>query len=209
MKGEYENVATDEKPPVYDHTQAIIVQDEKRAAAAPNLLELLGGCKLNSLNDSIELELQYRNIVTACLTLSYFFQNIVAFLSLFLGISGVMLVLMGVIVHIACFIELRSEEHSSHKFFLVTYTVQFLLSTILAGYGMFFMWSPSFCRELPPYFSYQQCQNNRGLLQVVESTVLIANVFLEARVLFLFQKVYKHAEMNENVKKQTNSVMLV
>ena len=208
MKGEYEveyeNVATDEKPPVYDHTQAFITRDEKTRSAAPNLLELLSGCNLNSLsNDPIELGIQYQVIVSACLLLSYFFQMIVSLFSLLFGDNGETLAFMSILIHGAVFIRLLSVEHS-HKFLLVTYTGQFLVSTILAVYGMLYTWSPSFCREFA-----SQCQNNLGLLQVVGSTVLIGNVFLQARVWLIFRKVYKHAEMNENIKKQTNSVMLV
>lgn len=126
MKGEYENVATDEKPLVYDHTQAIITPDEKRTAAVPDLLEYLGMANLEWLKGLMENELQQRGIanfkppndpndygyqrrliVKVCLTLSGFFQIIVAFLRILLGENGVILGgYLSLIVHIAGFLKL-------------------------------------------------------------------------------------------------------
>ena len=206
-KGEYENVETDEKPPVYDHTQAIIKRDEKRTASVPDLLKLVGMDNLVCSKDPIELVDQQRFVVLVCLTLSSFFQAIVAYLSVSFGDNEKILAIMTLIVHIACSIKLFSE-HISHKFFLVSYAGQFLLNTMLAGYGMLALWSPSICRKSTSLFSYQQCQDNLGFIQVMGATVLIGNVLFQTRVLHILYKVYKHAEMNKNVPK-TASVMLV
>ena len=204
MKGEnevkYENVATVEKPPVYDHTKAIFVPEEKRTPAVPDLFEHLG---MGNSKSPFEHELQQRIVVNVCLTVSSFFQIIVALLSILLGSNMVSLALVSSTVTLAGCIKLYVKEHISPKFFLVFYTGQCLLNTIAAGYGMLVIWSPSFCLELASKLSYQQCQNNLGFLQVMGSTVLIGHVVFQAPLLYISLKVYEHDEMIKNVKKQS------
>ena len=210
----YENVATDEEPPACDHTQAIFIRDEKRAAVSQNELGLLGMGKSKSPN---VYGIQYRAILLVYLMLASFFHIMVFSFSLSDGFKVTAAsALVSAMLHITGFTALLLEKHMLLKAFLVSYTVHFVVNTVLAGYGMLVMWSPSFCRELASSvkgFSYQQCQNNLGSLRAMGSSMLIAQVAVEAGLLHMIRKVFEHDEMIENPKKQgspkTTSMMLV
>lgn len=206
MKGEneveHENVITDEEATVVDHTQALISRDEKKATAVPDLLELLG---MGDSKNPIEPGLQYRIIVTDCLALSTFFQVMVALVCVLLGPIAVRLALMCSVYDLAGLIK-HCIDRIPPKFLLPFYTGQCVLNTIVAGYGMLVMWSPSFCSEVTSYFSYEQCQNYLGYLQVMGTTVFIGHVLFQIHVLQISRKVYKHAEKYENTIKQTSPI---
>ena len=94
------------------------------------------------------------------------------------------------------------------KAFLVLYTLYFMVNTVLNGFEVRDMWSPSFCREMASSvkgFNFQQCQNNIGFDRVIKIIVMIGMFLFEASYLHTIQKIIEHDEMIENPKKQINS----
>ena len=112
------------------------------------------------------------------------------------------------IVHFIGFTALFKEKRNLLKAFLVLYTLYFMVNTVLNGFEVRDMWSPSFCREMASSvkgFNFQQCQNNIGFDRVIKIIVMIGMFLFEASYLHTLQKIIEHDEVINNPKKQTNS----
>ena len=169
-------VEKDEKPAVYDHTQAM---DEK-----------------SKISD------KHRFIIRRWLFFSSILHIIVATLSLLFGIHRA-----AISANLSSYFQIRgrseilSGKHKSLKDFLLSYTIFFVVNTVFAGYGVYVLWSSSFCCEFASCISYQKCQDNIGFLRAMGTTLLIGHVVFEACLLYVFRKVYEYDEMIENLKK--------
>lgn len=187
------NVATDEKP---SDTQ---VMDEKRAAESQIKLELPGMVKLK-ISD------KHRFKKRCFLLLSSILHLIIFTLSLFLDIQRVAISAnLSAYFQIRGYKELLAERHILLKDFLLSYTLSIVGNTVLAGYGMYVLWSPAFCGKVTSCFSYQQCQDNIGFLRAMGTTLLIGHVVFEACLLYAFRKIYEYDEMIKNHKKDEDN----
>ena len=202
----YESVGTDEKPPVYDHTQAVFVRDEKSAAVPQNELGILG---MESSKSPNEPEITDRDDLRDEMMFLGFVHITTFFLSLFSGFyiyAGAILV--RAIVHFTGFTVLYLEKRILLNFFLVLYAMYLVANTVINGFEVRDMWSPSFCREMASSvkgFNFQQCQNSIGFDRVIKIFVMIGMFLFEASYLHTIQKIIEHDEMIQNSKKQTNS----
>ena len=203
MKGENkvksENVTTYEKP---SNTQTM---DEKRAAVSHIELGILA---TESSKNPSESEINDRECLRDMMMFLGFVYNIAFYLSLldkYYVSAGWHLVRS--IVHFIGFTALFKEKRMLLKAFLVLYTLYFMVNTVLNGFEVRDMWSPSFCREMASSvkgFNFQQCQNNIGFDRVIKIIVMMGMFLFEASYLHTLQKIIEHDEMIENPKKQTN-----
>ena len=223
MKDENEKAA-DEKQQASNHTKAMLILD-KIGTAIRDSLSTVTQDELDELRpafrDIIKEALSkafrkmgkskslnflwIRIIVIVCLIISNFFQIIATFMSLLLGDNAARLAVISYTMHTLGFFKVISgKKHQSLKFLLVSYEVQFLLNTMLAGYAMLVVWSPSLCCGLGSCTSYQQSQKILGFLRPMGSIMVMGHIVFQALVLHIFQKVDKHAKKFKKPKKQTS-----
>lgn len=210
----YETVpSAEDAPPAYDHTKAIFIRDEKRAAVSQQELDLLALGKRKSPNI---LGIHYKAILLVYTMLVGFFQIMIFTMSLADGYKlTAFSSFVTAMIHVTGFSALLLEKHKLLKGFLVVYTMHFLMDTMFSGYGMLMLWSPSFCRDFASSvngFSYQKCKANLGSLRAAGSTIMAGQVIWEATVLHMFRKVFEHEEKMMNPKEtkpKTTSLLLV
>ena len=187
---EYESVATDEKPPAYDHKQA----EEKAAEESQNKLGLLGLS-------------EYQVILFFYLLVSVFYHMIAFSLSLFDGsMARAAWDLASAMFYNIGFIALVLEKHKLLKAFSDFYALSFVVNTVPDVCDLINM-SPSLCREQAlffNYFSYQRCKNSLRSLRAMGSIELIGVAACKVILLHMLLKVVELYPKKESSPETTS-----
>ena len=201
-------VKAEEKPPKYDHSKAVFIRDEKRAAMSEQEGDLLWD---NACEDDLGpfmfgmlpmkmILLVYTMIMSVAQVLMFSFSlesgfTMDSFSSMvyaLINIAGFTMILLG-------------KSIGMMKPFLFVYTTYFLFGSVMSGYAIVLLWSPNFCSRISKVingFSYPKCKENLGMIRGVATSMLAMQEMWEFCVIQMYIQVYKYEMRKEAIDKK-------
>jgi hypothetical protein len=196
----------EEKPPKYDHSKAVFIRDEKRAAMSEQEGDLLwsnafdeddlGPFMWNMIPLKMVL-LVYTMITTVAQVLMFSFslesgftmESLSSLAYAMINVTGFTMILLR-----------KSKEMM--KPFLFVYTAYFLFGSVMSGYAIILLWSPNFCRRLSTVvkgFNFSKCKENLGMIRGVATSMLAMQEMWEFCLIQMYIQVYKYEMRKEAI----------